>query len=229
MLLFALACLHDEPCSDGFGRLPSGECVELGSETTEPSSEVDEPEPEPSDGEPESQDLAPEVGVDAELVLALTASEFMPTAITAAWAGPDDSWLEIDGRDERFGEGRTEVVLLAPQDREFVVRAVSEVDGERIESEPVMARTGSFDVPLELPVEQLADDASMTDQLVMLAYEADGERRVVLATGEGELLWQLDEQLGSSATVSAQVALDGRGLFVGQWASHAPTLTTERM
>ena len=231
MLLALVACSIEAPCADGYGRTGKV-CVAIadadtsldGEVTGSPSEPDEEPSQDPDDG------LAI---VDGELGLELERSEHMPTALTARWSAPEgaSSWLEIEGYEGAFGEGRQDLVLLAPQDTELVVRAVAEQDGERLESDPAIVSTGTLDDPLELPTHTLDESASVTEGLVLFTYEVDDTRRVVLATGEGEVIWQLDDEAlgGDSAPVSAQAALDGRGVFVGLWAGHAPALTTERM
>ena len=232
MIWLLLSCVSETPCSDGFGRDAAGACVPLSTDTDSGEASGGTAAEGGSSDDAEAYEAPPELGSALDLRLSLTRSEHMPTALQAVWTGPDgvDSWLEVEGRDERFAEGRSSVVLLAPEGTELVVRAVTEVEGERIESEPVSASTGTFERPLDLPMQQLSEASAVSELVVLLAYEDADARRVVLATGAGELLWQLDdEQLGDSAPVSAQVDLSGAGVLVGQWAGHAPTLTTARM
>ena len=232
MLLLSLACATEIPCGAGYGRVASGGCVALADATDTPSGEPsgDDVVAEPGDDEDSGEPLDLDESLAVELKLSV--SEHMPTALVASWSATEgaDTWIEVQGYDARYGVGRDQLVLLATEATEVTVQAVAELDGERVESDPLSLVTGSFSDPLPLPAERLDEDASMSEQLLLLSYEGDGVRRVALATGDGELLWQLDdEQLGDAAPVSAQAALDGRGVFVGHWASHAPTLTTERM
>ncbi|GEM_PF-1611674 len=231
MLLAVLACSTDLPCAQGYGRA-DGLCVAISDGQSTVDGELESATSAQDTDDEVHQPTEDAHEVDGDLGLWLERSEHMPTAITASWLAPDGavSWLEVEGFEGRLGEGRDELVLLAPESTDLTVRVVAELDGQRVESAPVTLATGRFDEVLEVPVETVDDGASMSEELVLFTYESDDARRVVLATGGGAVLWQLDDAgLGDSAPVSAQAALDGSGVLVGLWAGHAPVLTTERM
>lgn len=221
MLLALLACAPDSSCEVGCGDGP------VAGELTEGIEELGVlPDPPDATGE------VVEEREPAELGFQLLRSPIMPTAVLASWVAPEGarSWIEVEGVDEPLGEGREELVLLVPQGASVTARVVAERDGLHQESIALTVTAGHFDTALETPVEVLDDDASVDEQLVLFTYEGQGERTVALITGEGELLYQLsDMQLGDTAPVSAEVALDGRGVLVGLWTPRAPTLSLADM
>ncbi len=225
MLLLSLACSLDQAAPDA---QDTGVVHEQDAPTSSDHHDegqhlqVDEGVPTRSESLPESQ----------RVTLELTRSMDVATALTATWTAPEgaESWLEVDGWIDAFGVGRTDLVLLAPQATEVTARAVAEIDGERIESDAVTVSTGTFAASLDLAPVALQQTASVKDELVLFAYDGGDDARVVLMTGAGETLWQIDgARFDGTAPVSAQASLDGRGVLVGLWASHAPALTTDRM
>ncbi len=202
MLLFAFACVPSGVC-------PEGGCEDAPGDTA--GHLVGDPPSVAAPGEDEA----------SEIVLTLELSDAMPTAVVATWSVPEGStsWLEIDGREAVYGEGLSELVVLAPQDSAVSARVVAELDGERVTSAWSSVVTERFEAPIDVPVE--VHDASrswIAGELFQFVYEGDDRRAVGLVRGDGELIWYLDgSALGNTDPVSGQVSLDGRGMLVGMW------------